>query len=1302
MKRILFYSISFFIFYLSFLSGLSFSADSPGKVSIFTAVTNLQIKLDWTAPGDNDYTGDVTGGQWNIKYSVNPSATPDTAESSVTISSSWICGSNQTTELTGLIPDTTYYIWIKARDGAGNWSVWSDTQIAEAGLFADIGAGIEPLDYSSVSWGDYDNDGDLDLAIAGLNETTYIRKTIIYRNDNGTFTDITGTSLLGLSDGGVSWGDYDNDGDLDLAVSGRDDSANGVTKIYRNDNGSFTDINADTMITGVVSGNLSWGDYDNDGDLDLAIAGYSVFPTTIITKIYKNNNGTFSEDSAASAGLIGMAYCSLSWGDYDNDGDLDLAIAGMTSSGHPAAKIYRNSNGVFSEDSAASAGLIGVGSCSLSWGDYDNDGDLDLAVIGNNDAGNSTLNIYRNDNGLFNNVVTESPGVFYGNVSWGDYDNDGDLDLIFNGYFKTRIYRNDNGSFTSINPELPIMGVSSLSWGDYDNDGDLDLAMTGYAYYPDGIATKIYKSFASLKHANSIPNTPLNLSSSYDTITNTIKFNWNKATDDHTPSEGLYYEIQVATQPINSNLKNWIISVTTGLGTGYNSFQRLGNYPHGYISTSPFLSPGITLSSSALTTDTTYYWQARAIDTGLRKSLWSLSDSIYIKIFALTPVDVNTPVDNYSINFTTITFDWNDLIYSGKTISNYELKISTDINFGTTNYFANPVESSATITSIDPNKTYYWKVRAKDTLGTYSAYSSTRSFSIDTIAPSSVSVTAVTGSSDGKINLSWNMTGDNGISGTLQSGSQFAIQYSTWSGVVWSTNSAVISSTAGIAPGTLINYSVTGLQAETTYYFVVWYKDKAENWSAGSVIASTMTLNGPPSVPILNSPINSFTTNYSNIDFSWYGSTDTFGISNYELEISTDINFGTINYSSNPVVSSAAINSMDLDKIYYWRVRAVDSLGVKSNWSLVRQLILGMGVYQFTSNTNGLHKINLNWIQGANPKYRIDISTDNINWNLLKDNITGHSYEAARLKASSTYYFSLRTYDSLSVLNVSSSIISGMTQIIDPSLIVYENSNNVLKQKFTVNGKQLEVTIEIPEGAVSETSYMNFNFDPLNTPVEITDTSKIQQADNKLGKDLSRCGIMIEFNLYNMFGDRTTTFLKPIKITIPYLDENNDGIIDFTDPALAETSLKIYFLDETKGEWILAGGTGGTVDAKNNTITVEVTHFSVYGLASSPAALNDLSKVIVYPNPYKPGTGKNYDRSGGILFDNLTQKAKIKIYTIVGNLVREMNKDDMNKTYQWNAENDYGAKVASGVYIYIITNPDKSKDKAKGKIAIIR
>jgi len=111
------------------------------------------------------------------------------------------------------------------------------------------------------------------------------------------------------------------------------------------------------------------------------------------------------------------------------------------------------------------------------------------------------------------------------------------------------------------------------------------------------------------------------------------------------------------------------------------------------------------------------------------------------------------------------------------------------------------------------------------------------------------------------------------------------------------------------------------------------------------------------------------------------------------------------------------------------------------------------------------------------------------------------------------------------------------------------------------------------------------------------------------------------------------------------------------------------------------------------------------GIVIQVGASSSLDNVKVYPNPYKPGTGSIYDNSSlgeGIVFSNLTPNANIKIFNIAGELVAEFNETNGDGKYLWDTRNSKGEKVASGVYIYYIKNPADGKQKAKGRIVIIR
>ena len=156
--------------------------------------------------------------------------------------------------------------------------------------FTEITSGFTGVLYSSLAFGDCDNDGDLDVLLAGCPTNTYTYTSKIYRNNsNASFTEIT-SGLPGVGYCSTAWGDYDNDGDLDILLTGG--SANNpysISKIYRNNgNNTFTDINAG--LTAVTGSSSKWGDFDNDGDLDAIENGYTsgIYGADVQFFYYKN------------------------------------------------------------------------------------------------------------------------------------------------------------------------------------------------------------------------------------------------------------------------------------------------------------------------------------------------------------------------------------------------------------------------------------------------------------------------------------------------------------------------------------------------------------------------------------------------------------------------------------------------------------------------------------------------------------------------------------------------------------------------------------------------------------------------------------------------------------------------------------------------------------------------------------------------------------------------------------------------------------------------------------------------------
>ena len=331
---------------------------------------------------------DVLAPDATLNGTVNPNGTNDTsvwfewgtntAYGNLTPIANIGTGSNAVpvaSMLGGLEINTEYHFRIVASNRAGV-AVGEDAAFTPP-LFTDIGAGLPGVQLGCARWGDYDGDGDLDILLSG-EPSGGGRITRIYRNDgNGSFADIeaglpgvrSGPDFRYLGDRNVAWGDCDNDGDLDLLLTG-----DGLARVYRNDEGVFTNLQAG--LPGIVESSAAWGDADNDGRLDILLAGLH---GAGISAVYRNaGGGSFTE--VTNAGLIGVEASSVAWADYDNDGWQDILLAGLVTGAEPVMRIYRNLGpGAGFEERPQSFSICNG---SVAWGDYDADGLLDYLFAG--------------------------------------------------------------------------------------------------------------------------------------------------------------------------------------------------------------------------------------------------------------------------------------------------------------------------------------------------------------------------------------------------------------------------------------------------------------------------------------------------------------------------------------------------------------------------------------------------------------------------------------------------------------------------------------------------------------------------------------------------------------------------------------------------------------------------------------------------------------------------------------------------------------------------------------------------------
>ena len=357
------------------------------------------------------------------------------------------------------------------------------TKITIGSIATDTG------NFTRCVWGDFHNTGLLDLFVCNYNGTN-----VFYQNNgDGTFnTIITGDPVQDLDyHTGTAGADFDNDGHLDLlAAAGIGAPSGRALKLYKNNgDGTFNRSSG-----GGVTNQLgffdapTWADYDNDGFVDLFVSNNGNTSGTGGTNLLFHNNGdgTFTKvTSGAVVHDIGVGWCAL-WADYDNDGFDDLLVINLVNNGHNFL-YHNNRDGTFTRitTNAVATDVWSTGAQCGAWGDYDNDGLLDLYVTDNFTSGGQKNRLYHNNgNGAFTNVVSPpSPsGSFLNGVAWGDYDNDGYLDLFMaSSPGNDALYHNNgDGTFTQIQTGNPVgdSGGFSCAWVDYDNDGFLDLFVT--------------------------------------------------------------------------------------------------------------------------------------------------------------------------------------------------------------------------------------------------------------------------------------------------------------------------------------------------------------------------------------------------------------------------------------------------------------------------------------------------------------------------------------------------------------------------------------------------------------------------------------------------------------------------------------------------------------------------------------------------------------------------------------------------------------------------------------------------------
>ncbi|UQD55465.1 FG-GAP-like repeat-containing protein [Flavobacterium sp. K5-23] len=483
-------------------------------------------------------------------------------------------------------------------------------------LTLQVGSPFIGLENGAVAWGDYDRDGDQDVAVMGTGNSGAVTK--LYENRNGVFID-TNQNFAKLYGGDISWVDLNKDGWIDLVVSGFNGTPQ--TKVYINDKGTSFNPSTEYGLPQLYSTKMAWGDLDNDGDIDLVISGIDKDEKYVFNILYKEDNQNMFVIEPKTLNTNGNLVGNIQQGfikgdlkivDIDLDGDNDIIYNGENSSSQPISNIIYNSyikttvpnNYNYNQSLSLKNSVIEVAKMNAS--------QSTLTIISSGVDSNGANQFYSSVP-LSGNMllgVSQYPKLKNGDIAVADYNNDGTNDILFTGEDSagiptTKLYfQNTDGNYKESPIVLEGLRNSTANWVDYDMDGDLDLFLTGTSA-TGGAKSLLYVSNIANKK-NVAPPAVSGLIAE-DLGNGKIKFKWSAPKDDY--STNLGYVIKLGTTPGGTELSNTESNLTTGtrlitkpaaIYTGFYEMQ---------------LNPG------------KYYWSVQAVDTGLKGGAFSAEDS---------------------------------------------------------------------------------------------------------------------------------------------------------------------------------------------------------------------------------------------------------------------------------------------------------------------------------------------------------------------------------------------------------------------------------------------------------------------------------------------------------------------------------------------------------------------------------------------------------------------------------------------------------------------------------------------------
>lgn len=539
--------------------------------------------------------------------------------------------------------------------------------------FQEVAAGFRGVRSGAMAWGDFDNDDYLDLVVTGDPGDANGRGVmILYRNRGDLTFEATDYSFDTYRHGSVSWGDVDNDGYLDLLVSGLTADA---TRVYRNVSGTGFVEYARSPLS--YDGRVAWGDLNNDGLLDYALVGANSY-----SRLYRNEGGgAFTELSTVIASLY---YGSVGWGDYDKDGFTDLLLTGTGTSGQGGAFIYRNE----AELGFREIWRVPFAEEPGQWVELNNDGWLDLVV---QQWSTQSTSLYRNNRAGGFQLMKTFP---LGPVAAGDFNADGLIDLLIG----QQVFQNSllNDWLPAVTP-IPGPGAATAAQsfpGDFDKDGRLDLVLSDSSY-----VSHLLRNITAA--TNTPPTAPTGMA--VDSTSRQAWLSWSEATDAEQRG-GLTYNVRIGSTPGGIDIVSPMSSAA-----GFRRIVREGNSG----TRTNFLIQGLVAGQR-------YYWSVQAVDNSFAGSAFSEEHSFD----AVDPIGIGVGASPSHIDLQT------GLFYQMLTVTNMRSRSLAGLLISVRNLPADVMLVAATgadVTNGLPVIEYAFPVAADESVAlTLAYYSSSR------------------------------------------------------------------------------------------------------------------------------------------------------------------------------------------------------------------------------------------------------------------------------------------------------------------------------------------------------------------------------------------------------------------------------------------------------------------------------------------------------------------------------------------------------------------------------------------------